>query len=182
MHTLPSQDFVYGKDFGKDREGATEMIRHWKYHTVSPKTLKDIDFKLSNAASVSNGLSTASEFSKFRKDRNIRMKLKTSSSLKSLPATDTTYGEALRPSTPMKAVMSNFYGNYHVQRTHEKYQNTSLTQVSRSHSKSTQSLKRPQELNQAPSTNPVFKLKKFLSIQSRTDCWRTRPFLSNKKT
>ena len=169
-HSLPPAGFVYGKHFATDKEGANELISKWSYHknTESPK--KEKSFVLMNSLSVASGLSTSKDFKLFRKSLKEKPQ-RTKSLLTKIKEPEKIYGKALMPSTPIKAVVENFYGNAteNIQN-NEKRLNVSFK---------ANGLQKIQKLPPlSPPTNPsfsgktLFKMKKFLAGKSRVNCWR----------
>lgn len=174
FHSLPDTNFVYGKAIKRDKEGTTDILRNWRYHENSPNCTADVDFKLTNSLSVANGLFTSSQFSKFRKVNKVRIRMNTSQSTKKFITPDITHGRALLPSTPMKAVVNNFYASYAFKQTHEKY-HTELTGGTLEKEKKADGVVRNEG-------KKLFKLKKFLRTGPRTDCWRPSTSGLNNKT
>ena len=172
IHVLPSADFVYGKSLERDKVRAGEMINDWHSHKTSDKSLQDIYFKLMNSVSVSKVFSTPIEYSKFRKDHKIRIRLKTSQSVKKIEIPDMIHGKPIQPNAPMKAIITNFYANYACQQKHEDYE---LYIPKKPHKwNSNKSYDLFQKSKEAKVQKPAFKMKKFINTQSKTDCWRPK--------
>jgi len=164
-HRLPPASFVYGKFTKKDGEGAAEMIKNWKYHQGSLSPAKEDSYILSNSMSVANGLHKGSEFARFRKSVHGKTKLKNGSSTSLLKIPDIVHGVRLRPSTPMEAVMTNFYGNLM-----EKINEGKGGKVQEKSVKNPNFSLRPRILK-ASVSKPEFKLKRFANVQSKAKCW-----------
>jgi hypothetical protein len=175
-HKLPPESFTFGKYSGKDLEGASEVIRNWKYHQSSTTPKKEDSYLLSNTQSVSKGLSKGSEFSKYRKSiigQMNRMKSK-SSSLDKIK--EIVHGTPLRPSTPIQAVINNFYGNLAQSEFEAKM-------VQKMRNRANEAVKTRKEIVENPNfvlrtevdkntgLKQVFKMKKFGKVRSRAKCW-----------
>ena len=175
IHTLPSTDFVYGKFSGQDKEGARDLMKHWQLHKSSAKLQPEADVKLLNSMSAMNGLSTATEFRSFRKGKDIQMRTPRSQSKMSLFSPEITYGKALRPATPINAVVSNFYGRVSVATQHEAYTTNPAPKICKWNStRGFELLKSAKSKAQEKLEVKAFKMKKFSDIASRTDCWRPK--------
>lgn len=164
-HKLPPASFVYGKFTKKDGEGASEMIKNWKYHQGSLSPVREDSYILSNSMSVANGLHKGSEFVRFRKSVQGKIKSKNGTSSSSFKIPDIVHGVPLRPSTPMQAVMTNFYGNLV-----EKMNEGKGGKVKGKSVKNPNFSLRPRVLIQSAS-KPEFKLKRFANVQSKAKCW-----------
>jgi hypothetical protein len=166
-HKLPSETFAYGKFSGKDEEGAAEVIRRWKYHENSLSPKKEGSFLLSNSQSVCKGLYKGSEFAKYRKSivGEIKSRINKVKSLGKI--NDIAHGTPMKPSTPIQAVVNNFYGNLAQSKYQEKIKEISMRK---------EKMNNPNFVLKTkfvtPSvTKPLFKMKKFCKVQSRAKCW-----------
>lgn len=75
------------------------------------KGIPDKDFKSLNKVSISNKATNSRTQYDFRKQIDIRLKEPKRQGPMYLPEEEFTYGVANRPSTPVKAVISGFYGD-----------------------------------------------------------------------
>ena len=109
---LPAENFTYGKAEYQDVEGAGEVMSNWKFHGQSKKSKPDRDFKKLNKLSVKNKACNARDMYQFRKVNDARMKEALGAQRKRgrLPPKEFTYGMPCRPSTPIRDVMGNFFG------------------------------------------------------------------------
>ena len=109
---LPGENFTYGKADAQDAEDAGQVMSNWQFHGQSQKSRPDRDFKKLNKLSVKERACNARDMYQFRKTTDARMKEATGHQGKSkrLPPTEFTYGMPCRPSTPIRDVMGNFFG------------------------------------------------------------------------
>lgn len=172
IYSLPPPDFSYGKNTGEDDEGAADLISKWKSHHGSRKLKSEKDFRLLNSLSVGNGLSTATEFRTYRKGKDVRIRTgqHTSKLNHNLSNPEYTYGLPLRNSTPIKAVMSNFYGRLSLESLHDCYAKTPLLKTNKIRSTKAFELLKTARVNSSPKRSQ-FKMKKFQKVSSRTNCW-----------
>jgi hypothetical protein len=169
---LPDSSFMYGKKIEMDKEGAGSLITSWQSHRSSSVAKADKDFKRLNALSVSEKVCTSSEQYKFRQNADVRMKSAQSKSRAGVP--DMTFGSENRPSTPMKAVLSNFYGEFAGDHLNRSYTPLS-TKPNIPKGRSTKGFDKRNEAIKASLTNhskTLFKLKKFSNVQSKTETRR----------
>jgi Domain of unknown function (DUF4483) len=169
---LPDDSFTYGKKLKPDVEGVGSLLSSWAEHKVSGVPKPDKDFKKLNALSVAEGAVTAPKQRSFRKSTDIRFK---SSSQRSQPyIPDMVFGLGARPSTPIKAVIGNFYGEYAADVKTSNYtpkaqkRNPTPTKSTRGFDKRYESIRN----SMVPQEKGFFKLKKFLSVQPRTSTRR----------
>lgn len=80
-------------------------------HKRSVKGLPDKDFKAINKLAIKNKATCASTQYTFRQSVDVRLKQPFRNTGIYLPEEEFTYGRANRPSTPIKAVVSGFYGD-----------------------------------------------------------------------
>ena len=175
IHKLPPAAFAYGKFSGQDKEGARDLMKQWQFHKSSARLPPETDFKMLNSMSAINGLSTATEFRSFRKGKDIRMRTAKSQCKMSVFTPDITYGKALRPATPISAVISNFYGRVGVATQHDAYANSPVPKICKWNStRGFELLKSAKSKVQEKQEEKLFKMKKFSEIASKTDCWRPK--------
>lgn len=93
----------------------------WSLHNRSVKGLPDKDFKVLNKVSIKEKATNAHTQYSFRQSIDIRLKEPAKDKGLYLPEEEFTYGRGNRPSTPMKAVMSGFYGDVAEQQTLSRY-------------------------------------------------------------
>jgi Domain of unknown function (DUF4483) len=173
VYDLPSRDFAFGKNTKEDNEGAGDLIKNWKFHENSPKPQNETDFRLMNSISAANGLTTATEFKKFRKQKEFRTHTQMPKSKRNDLIPGTTYGKPLKPATPLKAVMSNFYGRRAIEYMHDIYAPSTSSKINKwSTTKGFELFKSHRLKSLQKSESNLFKMKKFSKVQSRTNCWR----------
>lgn len=178
VHVLPDSRFVYGKVSGGDKEGAGDLMRHWEFHTASKKMTNEKNFKLLNSMSAMNGLSTATEFRTFRKGKDVRLRSGNPKSFRERAEHGFTYGMPCRTATPIKAVISNFYGRVSLASQHEAYEDRTPSKLSKwSSTRGFELLKQAKKisLESKKSDSNLFKMKKFSGVRPKTDCWRPKP-------
>lgn len=83
----------------------------WSLHQRSMKGLPDKDFKSLNKVSISQKAVNSQTQYRFRQQIDIRLKEPKRQGPMYLPEEEFTYGRQNRPSTPVKAVVSGFYGD-----------------------------------------------------------------------
>ena len=172
IHTLPPGQFVYGKTTGEDKECARDLIKHWQFHQNSKQFPSEVDYKLLNSMSVKNGLSTASQFKLFRKEKDVRIQASLSSSNRNL-VPNITFGVPLRPATPIKAVISNMYGRVAINQMHQMYSTTPSLKINKWKSTKGFDLMKNSKLKSLETQkSSSFKMKKFTNVRPRTNCWR----------
>ena len=123
---LPGDQFTFGKADHQDMEGAGEVMANWRFHDQSRTTMPDRDFKKLNKMSVKEKAVNAREMYKFRQSHDARMKEGSNIGhiRKRLPPQEFVYGQPLRPSTPIRDVMGNFFGEMAESEMVYKYQQT----------------------------------------------------------
>jgi len=122
-YALPPQEHVYGKEMGRDPEGAKEVVGFWKEHQKNADSQPGRDFKALNKNSVRAGNVTAKETMEYRKCHDFRLKMGghdepqgqgAAGSKAAAPVdvnTDFAYGLKTRPGTPMEVVLTNTFQN-----------------------------------------------------------------------
>ena len=110
---LPHHGFTYGKAEIKDKEGVGVITRSWNQHETTEKGKNDKDFKILNKKAIGSKATNAKTVYNFRKQADVRIKEPTlgAHKLLHLPEQGFTYGKPLRPSTPIRDVIGNFYGD-----------------------------------------------------------------------
>ena len=115
---LPKEDFTFGKKTVRDIETAGDLIFTWNEHRKSLKTPCEKDYRHMNILSLASKKTRASEVREFRKNHSdIVSKLKKNR----YTTPDIRFGVAVRPSTPMRAVLNNFYGQLATEKKHKQY-------------------------------------------------------------
>lgn len=168
---LPASSYTYGKQITHDKEGVGALLTNWQVHRSSSVPKQDKDFKKLNALSVYEGVHTASGQSKFRKNNEIHFQKITNKRI--TPNPNITFGTENRPSTPIKAVICNFYGEYAAEQLNTQIQPAKKPAFPRPRStngfeKRNSAIKQAQQ----PQTISLFKLKKFEKVQNKTNTRR----------
>ena len=151
----------------------------WSLHDRSQKGLPDKDFKSLNKLSVKEKATCARTQYTFRQNVDVRLREPVKDKGIYLPEEEFTYGRGNRPSTPMKAVMSGFYGDVAEQQTLNRYEvlkeqskPISLAQA-RNHTKASQlaqtHIKLSSEEEKMRQSKTLFKMKKFQQVTARTN-------------
>lgn len=175
--TLPSGDFVYGKKPKDDGESVGKLLTVWDLPKPSKVPKGDKDFKKLNALSVTEKACTPSQQTLFRKTTDIRLKTAQSKTRNAVP--DIVFGNENRPSTPIKAVISNFYGEYA-----ENLNGEYVAKGTRSNVPPSRSTKGFDRRNEAIRTSmkveekTQFKIKKYDKVQTKTDTGRNNKIIS----
>lgn len=176
---LPSEEFVYGKKPKDDGESVGSLLKQWDLPRPSKVPKLDKDFKKLNALSVTEKACTPSEVSKFRKTTEIRLKTAQSKSRPVVP--DIIFGNENRPSTPIKAVISNFYGDFAAENMNSNF----VVKPVRSNVPPSRSTKGFDKRNEAirstmkSQEKTQFKIKKFESVQCKTNTGRNNNKIVN---
>ncbi|OMJ96163.1 hypothetical protein SteCoe_345 [Stentor coeruleus] len=169
---LPGEDYTYGKKLKADKEGVGALITSWAVHSSSKVPPPDKDFKKLNVLSITEGACTPATQSKFRNTVNVR--IKSASQRGKIRVPDMIFGIENRPSTPIKAVMGNFYGEYAAENLGNNFtpksvrKNIPTARSTRGFDKRNESIRNSME-------NPekgYFKLKKYESIKAKTETRR----------
>lgn len=167
VHRLPPESFVYGQGSTTDKEGVKDLIHNWQVH--KPRNLLQTDSAIKNPNSVSavNGLLKPSQSRFYHKTKTLKQSSTSHSSLH----TNRSFGLPLRPSTPIKKVLSHFYSRDSPEKTVEKHERSQSRPYLRYGSTRGFELLKSSKLliNQKKSE---FKMKKFHSVQGRIQCWR----------
>mmetsp|Transcript_19346 Transcript_19346/g.19332 ORF Transcript_19346/g.19332 Transcript_19346/m.19332 type:complete len:148 (+) Transcript_19346:213-656(+) len=144
----------------------------------------DRDFKKLNAMSVTGGFTKASDQRTFRKTLDPRIQLTAGRRPKELQIPDIVFGQPNRPSTPIGAVLENYFGTVAVEIKHQEYSyNPNIKKKNwqprstRGYDKMAAAIKSSQEQTQ----RSEFKMKKFQNVKSRTDHIRTKRPISSER-
>lgn len=125
--------------------------------------------------SVGSGLSTATEFRNFRKGKEIRIHTSVPNKKLPHPIPNMTFGLPLRPATPIKAVVSNFYGRLSIENLHNAYTSPPSSKITMWNSTRGFELLKSSKMKELEKTeSSMFKMRKFSGIKSKTDCWRAK--------
>ena len=169
---LPGDGYTYGKKLQHDPEGVGALLTSWAEHKVSVLPKSDKDFKKLNALAVAEGAVTASKQRKFREIAEVRVKSASQRSRFVVP--DMIFGTSGRPSTPMKAVIGNFYGEYAADlksstfTPKEQKRNIPVARSTKGFDKRNESIKNSMQEQE----KQRFKLKRFSSVQAKTSSRR----------
>lgn len=168
---LPDPKYTYGQKIPHDKEGVGALLTQWQSHRSSSVPRQDKDFKKLNVLSVYEGVFTASGQTKFRKNNDIH--IQTPISKRNPDTPDMTFGTENRPSTPIKAVICNFYGEYAAEQNNNFVLKSKRPTFPRP--RSTNGFDRRNEAikqGQKQETKSLFKLKKFSKVTSKTNTRR----------
>lgn len=163
---LPSSHFSYGIKVSKDREDAGAVISSWAENMRKADKKADQDFRRLNILSVGEKKVTATQQREFRKVANHR-RMSSVEPKNAECSTEVAYGMPLRPSTPMKAVLGNFYAHIAAEKTHFMY-----SDKEKSCGLQTRTYSVDKTVNRAE--KEMFKMKKFLRVQARTSTRRNK--------
>ena len=197
---LPTENFTYGKADFQDVEGAGQVMSNWKFHGQSRRSQPDRDFTKLNKMSVKDRACNARDMYQFRQTHDARIKEASGIPQKRhrLPPQDFTYGIPLRPSTPIRDVMGNFFGEmaenemvYKYQQTATNFRNSNMPTNAKHTTKSRIAhefvrSKDQEDKKQAKlmsGSNDLFKIKRFGNAKPRTDTNnRSKHFRKQKNT
>ena len=169
---LPEGDYTYGRKLKPDAEGVGALISSWETHKSSTLPRPDKDFKKINAISVAEGACTPAKQTKFRLRADLR--LKTASQKERIYVPDMVFGMGNRPSTPIKAVITNFYGANAAESIYEGFTPKAATRDLRS-ARSTKGNDKRNLAIRASMQQPLkhqFKIKRFANVQGKTETRR----------
>jgi hypothetical protein len=169
---LPDPSFTYGHRLKGDGEGVSSLITSWAEHKPSKLSKPDKDFKKLNVLSAVEGVHTARDQRRFRRNSDVRVKTASQRSQPSIP--DITFGDSARPSTPMKAVLGNFYGEQAAEVVTSNYTPKSRRRVLSAGRTNIAFEKRSDWIRKSlvSEERAMFKLKKFLTVNPRTSTRR----------
>jgi hypothetical protein len=163
---LPSGVYSYGIRVLKDKEDAGAVISSWAESMRKADRHLDHNFKRLNILSVGEKKVTATQQREFRKTlQNRRMSSVEAKSAE--PSFEVVYGMPLRPSTPIKAVLGNFYGHVASEYNNLVYSDKIKVPGIRGRNGSSEKV---QEIQQ----KELFKMKKFLKVRARTSTRRSK--------
>lgn len=166
---LPSKDFSYGIHISRDEENAGAVISNWAENIRKPKKLLDQDFKKLNIMSIAKKQVTAPQQRVFRKTIHSR-RFSSEEPKYSYENPEHVFGMPLRPSTPIKAVIGNFYGLQAIENKHFAYSAKEKNPNPRRFFAETPKKSCFDE------RKILFKMKKFLKIRARTSTRRNHSF------
>ena len=173
VRQLPQDGFAYGKKINPDAEGAGALLSSWATHAQSWEAPPDKDFKKLNALSLKKGATTAKQQRQFRTTADVRIQTAKPGSVR--PAVpDITFGEPTRPSTPIKAVVGNFYGNVAAEIKHARYEPPEPVKKSTAtkHTRGSNLMKSAVQQSMQPAERTEFKMNRFQKVQPRTETRR----------
>ena len=168
IRNLPNEEFCYGKRLEENEADVAKLVSSWNVHKSSTTPRPEKDFKKLNIASIAKRVYNSPQQSKFRLNTDIR--LKSPSPKAKIIVPNLVFGSENKPSTPIKAVLSNFYGKYAADNSSAcDYSPKSSTRIpqnksTRGFDKRTEAIKHSLE---SP-TKSYFKLKKFAKVPSKT--------------
>ena len=171
---LPVEGHAYGKKPNPDKEGVGALISSWDVHKGSSVSKFDKDFKKINALCVSEGACTAAQQNKFRQSTGIRIKNSIIKEKFKIP--NIVFGIPNKPSTPIKAVITNFFGENAAENMYDGFlpnkpsSSINYAKTTRGNKIRTEAIKNTLK-NQCRSSN-IFKLKKFVNVQAKTETRR----------
>lgn len=119
IRKVPNDGFVFGKKSLIDKECAKDLIFSWQEHRKSVQTPCEKDYKRMNILKIA-GSKFPKDIKKLKKDIWLNYTPKTKAK-KNNCTPDIRFGNAIRPSTPIKAVLNNFYGGLAEKRKHDQY-------------------------------------------------------------
>lgn len=169
---LPPKDFIYGKKLNPDKEGVGALISSWAVHSSSKVPAADKDFRKLNALSITEGACTSATQRKFRNTVNVRIKSASQKGKISVP--DMTFGVENRPSTPIKAVVGNFYGEYAAENLGNNYapkiakRNILSARSTLGFDKRNEAIRNSMEIQE----KNLFKSKKYSNVRAKTETRR----------
>ena len=169
---LPGDGYTYGKKLQHDQEGVGSLLTSWAEHKASVLPKGDKDFKKLNSLSVVEGAVTAPKQRQFRQMAEVRVKSASQRSQFVVP--DMIFGTSARPSTPIKAVIGNFYGEYAADLKRnsfvpkEQKNNVPVERSTKGFDKRNESIRNSMQ----PQEKQRFKLKRFSSVQAKTSSRR----------
>ncbi|OMJ69094.1 hypothetical protein SteCoe_33281 [Stentor coeruleus] len=119
IRKVPNNDFVFGKKSSIDKECAKDLIFTWQEHRKSVQTPCEKDYKRMNILKIA-GSKSPKDIKKLKKGIWLNFTPKTKAK-NNVYTPDIRFGNAVRPSTPIKALLNNFYGGLAEIRKHEQY-------------------------------------------------------------
>lgn len=165
---LPPHSFSYGVKVNKDSEDAGAVISSWAETVKQYKKPLEQNFKKLNMLSIAEKQVTATQQRVFRKTAfHIRQNSEEPKLIED--NTQYIYGMPLRPSTPMKAVLGNFYGYVASEEKHFAY-----TDKEKITNKRRISIEKTVKKPVIEDKKNLFKMKKFLKVKARTSTRRAQ--------
>ena len=116
--SLPNEVHVYGKKTGKDIENVQDLIYAWKVSERTQGKDGEKDFRRLNKLGLKKKITRASQVREFRKNSPDVLITKRGRGV----TPEVCFGQAARPSTPMKALLANFYGEVAAKDKHLQYE------------------------------------------------------------
>ena len=110
---LPQGGFTFGKADPKEQFPVGILTSSWNFHAKSSKKISDKDFQRLNKVAIKEKAHTSQRQYELRKMVDIRIMQAqgTQNYPIKLPQEEFIYGKPNRPSTPIKDVVTNFYGD-----------------------------------------------------------------------
>jgi Domain of unknown function (DUF4483) len=128
---LPSSEFIFGKKTPKDLEDAGQIMSSWHEHRKSLRTSHEKDYRLVNIIN----LSAKKQPKHYKRFLSVPINPDPKFQKKVL---EIRHGTPAKPSTPIRALISNFYGQLAQNQTHLQYspETQKITAKTRKKSKS----------------------------------------------
>mmetsp|Transcript_6725 Transcript_6725/g.6611 ORF Transcript_6725/g.6611 Transcript_6725/m.6611 type:complete len:128 (+) Transcript_6725:239-622(+) len=126
--------------------------------------------------SATKGITKASEQGVFRKNVDVRVGLSTSTHQEEKKIPDIIFGQPNRPSTPINAVIENYYGSVAAEIKNQDYSrspNIKKRSEESKHEKGSNRSPAPANVSQEQPQKKEFKMKKFQNVKSKIDNVRT---------
>jgi hypothetical protein len=148
------------------------VITNWHYHERSRSPAREASYIHMNSLSVAHGLSTSTEFKVFRKSHSGSLQKRDKTCFEGEKEHSIRFGLPLKPSTPMKAVMGNFYANITEQNI-QSQKSFNWSQKTRETAKNPSFKNSTTEKRPASQPGTLFKLKRFQTAKAKVSCWRS---------
>jgi len=186
---LPPNDYVYGNHNRLPEDGVKELIHQWKYHHPTKDQIGPLDFTKMNKSALQHGVYTSSGFRNVSQGNMKRIKpYKGKMELDlCIPDSDFYYGVPNRPSTPVKKVINNDYGNESEKIMVNNYANMmaiasqkikftpAQTKAANLNREINNMKLKQRELDPIEKQKSMYKMKKFTAVGSRVNTNR-KPF------
>lgn len=172
VRKLPGADFAYGKKVEPDEIGAGGLLSSWQLPVASKLSVPDKDFKKLNALSLKKGCINPKMQTQFRSANNIRLNTALPKRRQDVP--DIVFGEPTRPSTPIQAVLGNFYGMIADEANHRRYEPAPVVKMSVNPraTKGSEMMKSAIKAGMEQPARTEFKMKKYQNTKPRTETRR----------
>mmetsp|Transcript_87269 Transcript_87269/g.182659 ORF Transcript_87269/g.182659 Transcript_87269/m.182659 type:complete len:251 (-) Transcript_87269:259-1011(-) len=127
-HSLPPKGHAYGLAAGEDPEGVRELIGSWAHHKPRPGgNLNVKDYLKLNKLAAREGVISAPKVREWRVQNNIKLIRSGSQGalVKPVPSDyipQHSYGRSSRPTTPIRDLLGNRYGQQQEQAMEAQYQ------------------------------------------------------------